>query len=68
MIMKTAKGAEVLCHDNNHNIAKKEESQRNQSPPRNNCARGIDQGRNRVSPRRKPDDLYFCLINTAFQN
>jgi hypothetical protein len=30
-----------------------------------NCARGINQGRNRAGPRRKPDDSHFRLINTA---
>ena len=61
-------GVEVLHHDNNHNIVKGEESQRNRSQLRNNCTRGIDRGRNRVGPRRKPDDSYFRLINNAFQN
>ena len=37
-------------------------------PTMYNCARGIDRGKTESAAEGKPDDSYFRLINTTFQN
>ena len=51
-------------HDHVNGIGKPQKPR----PTMYNCAMGIDRGKTESAPEGKPDDSYFRLINTTFQN